>query len=167
MDSMNHGSCEQKVRLGLHRAWQQRLPRVHNQVILLGKALTAFLADVGSLAGVKLAVRDQMTLERKGAPALLADKGSLSAMDTRVGQQVVLEGEALLALLALIRSLRGVQQQVRVETVLVREALAAVGADVGAFTCGQNETIRPAPWRIVSCQEQEQPPVCTRAWVVR
>jgi len=38
------------------------LPRVHNQVVLLGKALTAFLADIGSLAGVELAVRDQVSL---------------------------------------------------------------------------------------------------------
>jgi len=80
---------------------------------------------------------------------------------------MVLEGEALLALLALIGSLRGVKKQVSVETVLVREALAAVGADVGAFTCGVNDMIRPARWLGVFCQEQEQPPVCTRAWVVR
>lgn len=172
MDSMNRGSCagktnQQSSEKIIDIIKRANLPRVHNQVVFLRKALTTFLAYIRSFAGVELAVRDQVSLKRKCASTLLADEWSLPAMDPRMGQQMVLEGEALLALLALIRSLRGVKQQVSVETVLVREALAAMGADVGAFTCGANGMIRPAQMFRVFCQEQEQPPVCTRAWVVK
>lgn len=139
-------------------------------MVLLGKALTAFLAHVRSFAGVELAVRYQVTLQGKGTSALLADEWALAAVNARVSQQVVLEGEALLALLALIRPLRRVQQQMCVKAVLVREALAAMAADMGAFTCdsqNENNWIRPAPSGRLIGQEQEQPPVCTRAWVVK
>lgn len=58
------------------------LPRVHNKMILLCKTFTAFLADVGTFAGVKFTMRHQMTLQGKRTTALLANKWSLPAMDT-------------------------------------------------------------------------------------
>lgn len=51
-------------------------------MILLCETFTAFLADVGTFAGVKFTVRHQMTLQGKRSTALLANKWSLPAMDT-------------------------------------------------------------------------------------
>lgn len=75
-------------------------------MILLCETFTAFLADVGTFAGVKFTVRHQMTLEGERSSALLAHKRPFPAMDARMRQQMMLKGKALLALLTLIWPIR-------------------------------------------------------------
>jgi len=55
---------------------------MHNKVILLCETFTAFLADVGTFAGVKFTVRHQVTFEGEGSSALLANKWPFPAVDT-------------------------------------------------------------------------------------
>lgn len=81
-------------------------PRVHNQMVFLGKTLAALFANVWPFAGMEFAVRHQMPFQWERSAALLAHERTLPAVHTRMGQQMVLQREALLAFTALIRTVR-------------------------------------------------------------
>lgn len=109
-------------------------PRVHDQMLLLGKTFATVLAHVRTLSGVELAVGHQVTLQWERSTTFLAHKRSLSAVDPRVCQQMMLQREALFTFLALVGTVCRVQQQMGVQTMFVGEILATVHAHMRSFT---------------------------------
>lgn len=141
---------ERRAALTTHEALEETVKsRMHHEVVLLCKRLTALGTDEGTLAGMVLAVRYKVTFGRKRPVAFRTSEWLLSTVNLKfnsclkntdyspstasylhVRQQVVFKGEVFLARDTVIWPLLGVKQEVCIEAVLVCEALAAVDAGV-------------------------------------